>query len=106
MTTPKPIAGTLGSELDLALAWYREAKSILDETPEWKPAKERFSDANARLITECESTISELKKKLEIPEKCSDCYGSGFEEIDHGHYPCRRGCIPNVEVTESSPKKG
>lgn len=31
------------------------------------------------------------------PAKCPHCYGSGYEEIDHGHYPCPAGCKPPVE---------
>ena len=28
------------------------------------------------------------------PGECPDCYGTGYEEIDHGHYPCPRACLP------------
>jgi hypothetical protein len=51
----------------------------------------------------CMSCMTDLAELLLPPlpdtsAKCPDCYGSGFEEIDHGHYPCRRGCLPNSEL--------
>lgn len=29
---------------------------------------------------------------------CQWCNDSGYETEDHGHYPCRTGCLPNVPV--------
>lgn len=33
--------------------------------------------------------------------KCLFCEGSGFEEEDHGHYPCRSGCKPSVKAAHA-----
>jgi hypothetical protein len=52
------------SALEVALEKYREAKSILAENPEWKPAQERFADADKRLQAECESAIADIKAKI------------------------------------------
>lgn len=38
------------------------------------------------------------------PAKCPDCYGTGYEEIDHGHYPCPRGCKPNTQAQAPRPE--
>ncbi len=33
------------------------------------------------------------------PDKCQHCDGTGYEEEDHGHYPCRAGCSANTELS-------
>lgn len=35
------------------------------------------------------------------PIPCPDCGDTGFEEIDHGHYPCNRGCKPPLNISPS-----
>jgi uncharacterized protein YodC (DUF2158 family) len=38
---------------------------------------------------------------LAAKAKCLFCEGSGFEEEDHGHYPCRSGCKPSVKAAHA-----
>jgi hypothetical protein len=68
-----PLRAATCSALEVALEKYLEAKSILAENPSWKPAQERFEDAEMKLEAECQSAIAELKAKI-LPNAYSPDY--------------------------------
>jgi hypothetical protein len=72
--------------LNLGLTWLYSPHAELD-------GMSPRDACDAGRLEEVEAIIQRIE---DAPKPCPECYGSGYEEIDHGHYPCRCGCLPNA----------
>jgi hypothetical protein len=86
-----------------ALDWLTVALTQLENA-----VCELSPDPNTAALLTCRTALRNSKnilKRVMPPATCPHCYGTGYEEEDHGHYPCREGCKPNAQDDSQSPAK-